>query len=57
MQALGLLHALKPLQRALRTMVLSETRHVAGLTLILVLREGLWLGEYLGPLEPGGRTK
>ncbi len=32
----------------MRTMVLSETRHVASLTLFLVLRGGLELGECLG---------
>jgi hypothetical protein len=34
--------------RALRTTVLSETRHAAGLTLLRVLRRGLELGECLG---------
>ena len=34
--------------RATRTMVLSETRHAAGLTLLLVPRGGLELGECLG---------
>src|SRR6266581_3884246 len=32
-----------------QTMVLSETRPGAGLTLLRVLRRGLELGEYLGP--------
>jgi hypothetical protein len=38
-------------------MVLSETRHSAGLTLIRVLREGLWLDEYLSHNGLGERTK
>jgi hypothetical protein len=37
--------------RGMRTMVLSETRHVAGLVLIPVLREGLKFGECLGETE------
>jgi hypothetical protein len=41
MQALGS-------RDATRTMVLSETRHTAGLTLLPVLRGGLELDEYLG---------
>jgi hypothetical protein len=38
----------------MRTMVLSETRHGAGLRLIRVLRGGLELGECLG--ETAGRA-
>jgi hypothetical protein len=35
-------------------MVLSETRRRAGLTLLRVLRGGLWLCTCLGGLWPGG---
>jgi hypothetical protein len=39
--------------RTTRTMVLSETRHTAGLTLLRVLREGLWLDTCLGVTMAG----
>ena len=45
----------KRLGRTTRTMVLSETRHVAGLTLLRVLRGRLWLATCLG--ETAGRAE